>query len=260
MEIRRIVWSVAIAAAIFTGFADMASAQLPDEVLPCIPEGATDIQLRASAERDALTYYYAIGINPEQNASFVSVSQVDQSGKCEVLLDGSEINQALDDVVPYEVAFELYRQNYELAIELAGGKSELEAIFEQEADSDIVTYRSEAEVAALQELGVEFPDLYTLSSANPDIDALVVAFLLFNDPPGPKSINRVEIVEDYAIASWFQQGDASGHYMGQRVDSEWQALGFTDSSEGALTAETLRDHFGVPLDIASELVRATQSN
>ncbi|MGK7905856.1 MAG: hypothetical protein AB4040_01305 [Synechococcus sp.] len=260
MEIRRIVRVVAIAAAISTGVAPLATAQLPEEAIPCIPAGATDIQLRASAERDELTYYYLIGIDPEQNAPFVSVSQVDHSGQCEVLLDGSDITQSLDDVKPYEVAFELYRQNYELAIELAGGKQELEGIFQQEVDSDIDTYRSEAEVAALQDLGVEFPDLYTLSSANPDIDSLVEAFLHFNEPPGPKSINRVEIVGDYAIASWFQRGDASGHYVGQRVDGEWRALGSTDSAEGALMAEKLRDRFGVPLDIASELVRASQSN
>ena len=260
MEIRRIVRVVAIAAAVSTGLVQMATAQLPAEVMPCLPAGATDIQLRASAERDELTYYYAIGIDPEQNAPFVSVSQVDRSGQCEVLLDGADITQSLDDVLPYEVAFELYRQNYELAIELAGDKQEMEAIFQQEADSDIATYRSEAEVAALQELGVEFPDLYTLSSTNPDIDALVDAFLRSNEPPGPKRINRVKIVGDYAIASWFQRGYASGHYVGQRVDGEWQTLGFMDSSEGALTAEILRDRFGIPLDIVDELVRASQSN
>ncbi|MEM6447972.1 MAG: hypothetical protein AAF704_15620 [Cyanobacteria bacterium P01_D01_bin.123] len=260
MNGRCFVLTVGLSVAVVVQLALEAIAQVPDDLMPCLPAGATEVQVRGTAERDGQIYYYAIGLNAAE-IPFVAIAEVDRSGQCFLLIKGSDdINRSLDDVMPYDVAFDLYRQNYERAIELAGSKAELEAIFRADAGGDIKKFRSEAEIAALQELGIEFPDDYTLSSSNPDIQSLIVQFQRFNEPPGPKSINRVEIVGDYAIARWFQFGESSGHYVGQKDEKgRWRAIGFANDAEAPLTAEMLRDRFEVPRRTVRQLMEASES-
>ncbi|MEO0852685.1 MAG: hypothetical protein AAFY15_04185, partial [Cyanobacteria bacterium J06648_11] len=212
---------------------------------------------RASTERDGQQYVYTSG-QGSNNAFFVAIVQVEPSGQCVLLIDGSDAMQTLESAMPFEVARELYRQNFEFSMELAGGKSELEAILREDAGGHIKQFRGEAEIEALQALDIEFPDAYTLSSVDPDVRALIVQFQRFNEPPGRKNINRVEIVGDYAIARWFQSDTSSGHYVGQRDEKgNWRALGFTNDADRPLTAEMLHDRFDIPRRTARQLMEVS---
>ena len=244
------VKSVALSLAIVLSAAGIVIADPEAGYRSCLPSEVKQVEVRGTATSDGVRYFY-LGVSDPLGYG-IAVVAVD-GNSCELAIPPEDIETELFEVMPPAAAKEIWLGNYRFAIEKAGSVESLEAILQEEVDPvETYTYRSELQVEALEELGIAFPDSYTLTSHDPERQAALKAFLA-SDPSGPKFVNDLQTADDYAIARWILF-DRSGRAIGQQVDGEWQVLGFTTEEDEPILPESLQSRFGIPLETARELL------
>ena len=230
--------------------ASAARAAIPEQIFSCLSAEPSEVELRGDAESEGSTFYY-LGIASQESYGIAVVAL--RNSECELLSAPGE-EKFLYEIVPRSAALEIHLENYQYAIEKAGGKEALEELLgESTGGFETYTYYTDIELEALSQLGIEVNDNYTLRSSQEDEAAVVQAFLAAPDPPHRKFINTVRLVGDYAIARWVLF-DQSGKMVGQQVEGEWQVLGFTTEEEDPISADSLQSKFGIPLETARELL------
>ncbi|MEL7086797.1 MAG: hypothetical protein AAGM36_20145 [Cyanobacteria bacterium J06597_1] len=221
-----------------------------DEVQSCLPEGTENVEVRGEASEDDLTYYY-LGADSPQGYILTAISAGTEAD-CQVLIAADDGETPLHDAMPQQVARELLFENYQLAIQEAGGNEIFETALNEGADGfEIYNVYSEEELWALEELGIAVDPHYTLDATDPNVDEAISAFLASD--PQRKYVNSVRLVDDYAIARWILF-DLGGVMIGQQVEGEWQVLGFTSADDDPVTPQILQAKFDVPLETARELL------
>ena len=221
-----------------------------DTVQPCLPDGATNVDVRGEASEGDLDYYYLGADSPE--GYILTAISAGTGGECQVLIAADDGETPLHDVMPSNIARELLFANYQLAIEEAGGKEIFETALNEGAGGfEIYNVYSEEELSAFDELGIAVDPHYTLDATDPNTDKVISAFLVSD--PQRKYVNSVRLVDDYAIARWILF-DQSGQMLGKQVEGEWQVLGFTTKEDEPISAESLQSKFGIPLETARELL------
>ncbi|MGK7908446.1 MAG: hypothetical protein AB4040_14655 [Synechococcus sp.] len=221
-----------------------------NRVHPCLPEGAENVQVRGEASLNELNYYY-LGADSPQGYIMMAISAGTEAD-CQVLIAADDGETPLHDAMPQQVAKELLLENYQLAIEEAGGKEIFEnALNEGAGGFEIYNVYSEEELLVFEELGIAVDPHYTLDATDPNIDEAIAAFLASD--PQRKYVNSVRLVDNYAIARWVLF-DRSGKMVGQKVEEEWQVLGFTTEDDEPMTPDSWQARFGIPLETARKLL------
>ena len=223
----------------------------------CLPETTKEIEVRAKYLSEETSYLYVGGLFPENNGEQYSTTLISiEDNTCEVLIAYNDFETKLFDILSFEVEKEIWIGNLEYAIERAGGKEQLQSLLYQLADSDITTERSLAEVMAMEELNLEVPPFYNLISKDPEIDLL---FDLYQDSQlvsTPKFVNNIRIIDSFSIAEWYQKDGSNGLMLANHQDESWQVIGYTTQQDKEPSPEQLNMEFGVPLDIANQLLEA----
>lgn len=139
---------------------------LPD----CLPlEG--NYELLAEHQENDKTYSYYFGIFEEStDGSFLIL---EQDSQCTILKTDRNENTLLilDSYLSQDIARQLYFENYESAIQLAGGIESYQQAVEDLAETSIdhpFSYISPSEEWALLQLGVELPEDRVIASVDPN--------------------------------------------------------------------------------------------
>ena len=223
----------------------------------CFPETAKEIVVRAKYTSDDTDYLYIGGIFPGVSGEEYSTTLIStEDDTCEVLIAYNDFETKLYDVVSFEIEKELWIDNLEYAIYQAGGQEQLQSLLFQLANSDVTTERSTAEVQAMEELNLEVPPFYNLISNDPEIDLLIKNYQSSQEIPTPKFINNIRVSDSYSIADWYRKDGSNGLIVAAKEAENWEVIGHTSQQDGSPSPEQLNSEFGVPIDIASELLEA----
>ncbi|MGK7905683.1 MAG: hypothetical protein AB4040_00430 [Synechococcus sp.] len=229
-----------------------AETAIPAWIPSCLPDGATEIEIRGDATVEGREFYYVTANGKE--GGFTTLLEGSESS-CEVLIAPEDPPTPLHDAIPLEAAKEITLENYQAAAQMLGGTEQLQEYLNSDAGSfETFIWYADEHLWAFEQLGIEIDPHYMLRPADPEVASAVEAFANSGIPVPRTYINSARVVGEFTIARWLLF-DRDGTIAGQKVDGEWTVLGAIDSDESpSVTPELLRDRFDIPLETARKLL------
>lgn len=221
---------------------------------PCIPKTVTESSLESQyARNDESFFYYTASLESGELSAFLI--RTDSEG-CRLLIEPDNLDVFLHDVIDFDAEKNIWLGNYQKAIQVVGGVQPFQELINDSYHPDATMFRSEAEVAALEDLGIDLPVQYNLVSGEEDTRELLSEFrespLIF----GERFINSLELADDYAVVKWYRSDAEQGLAFARKVSDAWEILGFVNTLSDEVNPDLLFEKFDIPLDVASKLLEA----